>query len=48
MTCYENAIDLRPTGNDEAVLRWNTCTRILARHPGIKPAPADNFHPLLE
>ncbi len=48
MTCYEKAIELRSPGNDEAVLRWNTCTRILARHPDIKPVPADDFQPLLE
>lgn len=48
MTCYEKAIELRSPGNDEAVLRWNTCTRTLARHPDIKPVPADDFQPLLE
>jgi len=48
MACYEKAIELRSPANDEAVLRWNTCTRILARHPDIRPVPQDDFQPLLE
>ncbi|MFQ5527231.1 MAG: hypothetical protein ACE5GX_13330 [Thermoanaerobaculia bacterium] len=48
MACYKRAIELRPAGNDEAVLRWNTCVRILTRHPEIKPVPADDFQPMLE
>src|SRR5271165_1917788 len=31
MHCYEDAIELRPPGNDDAILRWNTCARILMR-----------------
>ena len=27
----------RPPGNDEAILRWNTCARILARDEHIRP-----------
>ena len=23
---------MRPPGNDEAILRWNTCARMLGRH----------------
>src|SRR4029077_1563021 len=36
MRWYEQAEAQRPVGNDEAILRWNTCARILARtgHPG--------------
>ena len=36
MSWYEQAEAQRPVGNDEAILRWNTCARILARtgHPG--------------
>ena len=29
MTCYERAEAIRPPGNDEAVLRWNTCARLM-------------------
>jgi len=31
MTWYEKAEALRPAGNDDAILRWNTCVRILSR-----------------
>jgi hypothetical protein len=30
MSWYEQAEAQRPMGNDEAILRWNTCVRILA------------------
>jgi hypothetical protein len=30
---FDRAIALRPQGNDEAVLRWNTCVRALAHLP---------------
>jgi hypothetical protein len=33
MTCYEKAEAIRPAGNDEALLRWNTCARILVGIP---------------
>jgi hypothetical protein len=29
MGFYEQAIPLRPPGNDDAILRWNTCARII-------------------
>jgi hypothetical protein len=32
MGWYEQAEAMRPPGNDEAILRWNTCVRMLARH----------------
>jgi hypothetical protein len=32
MDHYERAERIRPPGNDEAILRWNTCARILDRH----------------
>lgn len=37
MEHYEEAEALRPAKNDEAILRWNTCARILNRHPELKP-----------
>jgi len=48
MDHYEAAEKLRPAGNDEAILRWNTCVRILDRDPQLKPAPRETFQPLLE
>lgn len=37
MSCYEKAEAIRPSGNDEAVLRWNTCARILMSLPASEP-----------
>ncbi|MDZ4700384.1 MAG: hypothetical protein SH809_11820 [Rhodothermales bacterium] len=32
MTCYERAETIRPEGNDDAILRWNTCVRLIERY----------------
>ncbi len=45
---YEKAEALRPTGNDDALLRWNTCVRILQRHPHLRPVPAEQVEQPLE
>jgi hypothetical protein len=45
MEHYERAEAMRPAGNDEAILRWNTCVRILARHPALAPAARDEYVP---
>ena len=37
MGWYEKAEALRPTGNDEAILRWNTCARLLASNSELRP-----------
>ena len=37
MRCYEKAEAIRPEGNDEALLRWNTCARILMELPEQAP-----------
>jgi len=29
---YAKAEGMRPAGNDDAILRWNTCVRMLGRH----------------
>ena len=31
MTAYEQAADIRTQGNDDALLRWNTCARTIER-----------------
>ena len=46
MTHFEEAERLRPAGNDEAILRWNTCVRMLSRHE--RPAGVDQYVPALE
>ena len=30
---FERAEHVRPRGNDDAILRWNTCVRVLRKHP---------------
>jgi hypothetical protein len=47
MDLYEIAEQHRPPDNDDAVLRWNTCERIL-RRPGIEPRPEDDAEHFLE
>jgi tetratricopeptide (TPR) repeat protein len=32
MRSYEEAEKIRPTGNDEAILRWNRCARLMQAH----------------
>ena len=48
MELFGRAIAARPPDNDDAVLRWNTCVRLLAANPELQPAPLDTFQPLLE
>jgi hypothetical protein len=40
MKSYEQAEALRPPDNDDAILRWNTCARVLNRDDRLGPAPA--------
>jgi hypothetical protein len=46
MEYYEEAERLRPEGHDEALLRWNTCVRIIERHQ-LKPEEREEFEPVL-
>jgi hypothetical protein len=46
MDCYERAIPLRPPGNDDAILRWNTCARILMRNANLRPRPDEAYEPV--
>jgi hypothetical protein len=45
MSCYEQAERIRPAGNDDAILRWNTCARILMRHPQFEQSADERFEP---
>ena len=47
MNCYEQAEALRPTGNDDALLRWNTCARIID-YNHLTPKSHDEREPFLE
>jgi hypothetical protein len=46
MEHYEQAETLRPHGNDDAILRWNACARVLMRNPEIRPLPDTEFQPI--
>lgn len=47
MQWYERAQALRPHGNDDSLLRWNTCARFLQRFPHLLPAVEEIPEPVL-
>jgi hypothetical protein len=47
MSWFEKAEALRPAGNDDALLRWNTCARIIEKN-GLVAREEDNTEPPLE
>ena len=47
MDFYDKAEPLRPAGNDDAILRWNTCARLCRRHR-LEPEGEPEFQPVLE
>jgi hypothetical protein len=47
MNSYEKAIILRPPANDDSILRWNTCARILMRNPNLRPRPDEAYEPVM-
>ncbi|MEX0906692.1 MAG: hypothetical protein WD054_00050 [Gemmatimonadota bacterium] len=48
MEWYEKAEQVRPAGNDDALLRWNTCARVIERHPDVRPGTPDDAPLMLE
>jgi tetratricopeptide (TPR) repeat protein len=40
MACFEKAEKIRPEGNDDAILRWNRCARLLEGLHEVQPEPA--------
>jgi hypothetical protein len=48
MSWYEKAETLRPPGNDDALLRWNACARILERNPHVVASIEERYEPPLE
>jgi hypothetical protein len=48
MAWYETAQPLGEKGNDDPLLRWNACARLIDRHEHLRPAQDEGFHPLLE
>ena len=41
MRWYEEAESIRPPGNDDPLLRWNTCARLIMRDHRLVPPVAD-------
>ena len=48
MELYDRAMPLKPAGNDEAALRWNTCARILNGSPRLAPHREERYEPALD
>ena len=48
MEHYDGAIAVRPPGNDDALLRWNACARVLMRDRAETRPVEERFEPLLE
>jgi hypothetical protein len=48
MKWYEKAEAIRPVGNDDAILRWNTCARLITSHPHVAPHTESAYEPALE
>ena len=38
MDHYERAMNFSSPGNDDAILRWNTCARMVMQNPDIRPS----------
>ena len=47
MECYARAESLEPDGQDDAILRWNTCVRQIENNKLTKRVE-ERFHPMLE
>lgn len=48
MAWYEKAEAIRPPGNDDALLRWNTCARIFMHNRQLQPREEEPVEPYLE
>ena len=48
MDHYERAEELRPQGNDDALLRWNTCARVIMENPHVRPLTEASVLTMLE
>jgi hypothetical protein len=47
MEWYEKAEAIRPAGDDDAILRWNTCARQLNQSPHVAPRGEDAREPVI-
>ena len=47
-TWYEQAEAVRPPGNDDVLLRWNACARLLMRYPLPVTVPEERYEPYFD
>jgi hypothetical protein len=47
MDCYEKAEAIRPPGNDDPILRWNTCARIIEQNK-LVPREEERVEPAFD
>lgn len=43
MQCFDEANAISAPDNDDAVLRYNSCVRMLDAHPELRPEPVDEY-----
>jgi hypothetical protein len=46
MDLYDKAEKIRPPGNDDTLLRWNSCVRLCERFH-LQPEPEETYEPVL-
>lgn len=46
MAHFERAEAVRPPANDDALLRWNSCARMIMNHSDVAPAPESVDRPV--
>ncbi len=47
LDCFAKAEAVRPSGNDDSLLRWNTCVRFLHQHPQYAEREPESTEPLM-
>ena len=47
MRWFEKAESLRPPGNDDAILRWNTCARMILKNPALELRQAEKYQEVI-
>jgi hypothetical protein len=47
MDCFEKAEAIHPAANEDAILRWNNCARVITAH-NLRPRPQDEVEHGLE
>jgi hypothetical protein len=48
LKAYEETLTDCDPDNQDAILRWNSCARIINKHPDVKPMEDDTSEPMLD